>query len=692
MRRSLWLDAAVSGVLAFFLSFAGCGCLVTAFALEPVALGWVALVCALSGGAFCLLLTLFQGKRLLFLAAGAAAVLLLCSGKVLEQLESLVYQISGYYNSAYGWGRLNWSGKLPIGVPVTGGLALLGGAVAAVNAWVLCRRKNAVFAAAASALPLAACMVVTDTVPSAYWLFLLLSGLLLLVVTQPVRRRAPKAGIRAVALALVPVLLLSGMLFQRNTQEQFGLQTAWLQSRLQELLSIGTGAGQGDGPGNAQWMVTGAVDLTKVGRLEQPQYAVMDVRTDQTGTVYLRGQSLDTYDGEHWYASIGAVGTADPYFPNENLELIEYMNISMRLDFPLQFVPYYVDYYTLSLGMVVSQAPIRERRYAVYGFREGESHWNSYSANGIYRELAATIREQNLQLPEHSAEAITQELLRLFPLAKPGREGDRAAFWAERIASVVRNYAPYSLNTERMPEGQDDFVLWFLRKGTQTGYCVHYASTMVMLLRAAGIPARYVSGYAFESAGGKSTVRGYHAHAWAEYLDPDNGWTVIDATPASWMPSPEPTEDETLPTEETTEPAPTPAPTEPPTQMPTQEPTSDTQQQEQQGDDRQLLWLLPSGIGLLWGQYALRKYLRRREKRPNRRALRLWRETEILARLTKQPPPERLEQLAEKAKFSQHTLSENELREFELWLGAAQKALKKQPWPVRLVLRLIWAI
>ena len=40
----------------------------------------------------------------------------------------------------------------------------------------------------------------------------------------------------------------------------------------------------------------------------------------------------------------------------------------------------------------------------------------------------------------------------------------------------------------------EDFAIWFLTEA-DTGYCIHFATAAVVLLRAAGIPARYVDGY-----------------------------------------------------------------------------------------------------------------------------------------------------------------------------------------------------
>ena len=71
--------------------------------------------------------------------------------------------------------------------------------------------------------------------------------------------------------------------------------------------------------------------------------------------------------------------------------------------------------------------------------------------------------------------------------------------------------------------------------GTQRGFCEHYASSFVFLMRAAGIPARVVVGY----QGGEINpfenyllVHEFDAHAWAEVWYPEKGWTRVDPTAA----------------------------------------------------------------------------------------------------------------------------------------------------------------
>ncbi len=78
--------------------------------------------------------------------------------------------------------------------------------------------------------------------------------------------------------------------------------------------------------------------------------------------------------------------------------------------------------------------------------------------------------------------------------------------------------------------GIDDFLFT-----TRQGFCEHYASAFVYLMRAAGIPARVVTGYQggeYNDFGNYYIIRQSDAHAWAEVWLPDRGWIRIDPTAA----------------------------------------------------------------------------------------------------------------------------------------------------------------
>jgi len=87
----------------------------------------------------------------------------------------------------------------------------------------------------------------------------------------------------------------------------------------------------------------------------------------------------------------------------------------------------------------------------------------------------------------------------------------------------------YTLTPEALSEDSIDSFLF----DTQNGFCAHYAGATVFVLRAAGIPARMVSGYQggeWNEVAGFLQVRQYDAHAWVEYWHETKGWLRIDPT------------------------------------------------------------------------------------------------------------------------------------------------------------------
>ena len=89
----------------------------------------------------------------------------------------------------------------------------------------------------------------------------------------------------------------------------------------------------------------------------------------------------------------------------------------------------------------------------------------------------------------------------------------------------------YTLNPPLLGRNSiDDFLF-----STQRGFCEHYASAFVVLMRSAGIPARVVTGYQggwWNDSGGYLLVRNSDAHAWAEVWMAGRGWMRVDPTAA----------------------------------------------------------------------------------------------------------------------------------------------------------------
>lgn len=128
----------------------------------------------------------------------------------------------------------------------------------------------------------------------------------------------------------------------------------------------------------------------------------------------------------------------------------------------------------------------------------------------------------------------------------------------QEITTYFADNYTYTLSPGKTPS-KEDFVNYFL-SDSKKGYCSHFASAAVLLLRYNGIPARYVEGYALptvsmedgtilENKNYDDYYSGYNelgetnvlqceindsqAHAWVEYFDEDFGWRIAEFTPPS---------------------------------------------------------------------------------------------------------------------------------------------------------------
>ena len=102
-----------------------------------------------------------------------------------------------------------------------------------------------------------------------------------------------------------------------------------------------------------------------------------------------------------------------------------------------------------------------------------------------------------------------------------------------KIEAYLRSHNAYSLNFEPQGEPLGDFIL-----NHRAAHCQYFASAVVVMARAAGVPARLVTGYyAHERYDDHtSVVRERDAHAWAECWVEGVGWVTADATPSDGRP------------------------------------------------------------------------------------------------------------------------------------------------------------
>ncbi|MFC3717216.1 DUF3488 and DUF4129 domain-containing transglutaminase family protein [Luteimonas soli] len=156
------------------------------------------------------------------------------------------------------------------------------------------------------------------------------------------------------------------------------------------------------------------------------------------------------------------------------------------------------------------------------------TRWRMQSAAPVAYEaqLRPFLRERALRLPEGYNP-------RTLALARQWRReaGDNDAAIVERALAWIRSDFVYTLSTPLPGRHSVDEFLF----DQQAGFCEHFSSAYVVLMRAAGIPARVVTGYAggrHNSYGDYWLVRRSDAHAWAEVWLEGRGWVRVDPTAA----------------------------------------------------------------------------------------------------------------------------------------------------------------
>ncbi|WP_232697633.1 transglutaminase family protein [Brevibacillus daliensis] len=141
------------------------------------------------------------------------------------------------------------------------------------------------------------------------------------------------------------------------------------------------------------------------------------------------------------------------------------------------------------------------------------------------------IRDEYLQIPPTLPNRVRELAKQITANATNPYDKARA------IENYLRSQGRYQYETTDVPmpkEGQD-FVDHFLFDSMR-GYCDHFSTAMVVMLRSEGIPARWVKGFApgkeIKRNGEQVAleVRNRDAHSWVEVYIPNNGWIPFEAT------------------------------------------------------------------------------------------------------------------------------------------------------------------
>ena len=303
-------------------------------------------------------------------------------------------------------------------------------------------------------------------------------------------------------LQAIPLMLILFILFPRVQGPLWGLpQDAYASSGLDDKMSPGS--------------------MSKLSLSDAVAFRVMfNDKPPSREQMYWRGPVLWEFDGRTW--TQGRTARVKP---------AQLDNLDKPVDYTVTLEPHNKTWlFTLEMPIQIS-VPAG----MTYDFQ-------ILQKSVVTSRLRYTVRSQ-LEY-RANAEEHPRQLQRALgiPLNLNPRSRQLAAGWRSSLHSdeaVVRAALDY-FNREQFhytlqppllgSHAVDDFLF-----ETRKGFCEHYASSFVFLMRAAGIPARVVTGYQgaeYNQLGNYYIVRQSDAHAWAEVWLRGRGWVRIDPTAA----------------------------------------------------------------------------------------------------------------------------------------------------------------
>ena len=539
--------------------------------------------------------------------------------------------------------------------------------------------------------------LLAGSMPSDQSFLLLVPAWCALLLLSAVRRAEPRAAGKLLWIPLAPargVLLViqsvspsAGYVPPAWAVSARGTVLGWF-ARMEEDAGGSGGAGGGT-----------RVDLSAAGPLAFTGRTMLQISdSDLSGRVLLRGSALGVYTGDSWEQ-------VEEPIPREAADVLFYPAATVEGEIRSMVIT--------KVGARGTYGPYQpvgpvQGSYGADGDRGLASEEDSYRAyfsttaipwnySGLTGEAAAGelayrtyVREHYLEVPAELEDCLMETLVPYYASSSYDTDFNLPEEFAgpirdaQAVTQLLADLCTYDPDTPLMPEGED-FVSYFLTE-SHRGYCMHFASAGVLLLRQLGVPARYVTGYAAEiPSSGSAQVPDEAAHAWVEiYLD-GYGWYPVDVTPAyeEDTPVPDGGEDQDPVQPET--------PETPEEETPEPEPTAP------EAESPRLLWGLVLAAALL-AALPLRRWtgraLRRRGQKlpPNRSVICAYRYQERLIPWGA-APSELVRELGGKARFSQHTLTEAERQ--AAWaavLAEARETDGRLPWWKRLAFRWLWGL
>ena len=749
MRRTL----TIAGSFLLILAAVCCtmGALISAFSFD-VELRLLFAVWLIAAFALSVSVSLLRGKGLLILLLPALIALLWMLPEIAEGGKWAIFRITSEYNK-WLYVPVIFAKASASSRELTLFFAIAGVALTFLVSASVCLQRSAFLTVFYTAPLVFLTVVLVETQADVRFFLGLMAVYLTLAISSSLHPdNFLKRGTSLFpALALSAILLVAAYLvappdsyrrgglldeadsYLRGTAEQIGV----------ELNKKGVGWPQSM---SSRWLfTTDSVGISDAGARTVTDRSLLEITAEQTGTFYLRGFSMLSFERGEWRGDADTMSPFDESVPRRMPAVIvgtynagyahgsnpgAEMTIAKTGDSSdLIYQPYYsfplssIDSYPYSvffdyteesvpgLYNVLSSAggPLGADRLASFD----EVPWFDMS------DYNAQMRSPSVytQIEESTAEGLRELAMDAGIDPAAGR-----AEVADMVAEYVSSSARYTLTPYITPEGED-FALYFLRT-SKRGYCIHFATAATLMLRALDIPARFTSGFVVtvraSAVGAPTVVTDRNAHAWVEVYYEDIGWVPLETTPAfpgsgipgrtahssdvaaPYLDLDEPETDDGQPEnpldaaaspdgsdspDGAAEPAPPPGASEAPTAQ------SAADSPKPLGSFFSAAVIASVCIVAVIAYSAfLGAYRKKRLAQPdgNEAVIYAWRLISFLAKYEK--PPEALENLALKARFSQHRITENERAEmFEGILSYCAGAHKRRNLVTRLRIRHILA-
>lgn len=240
-----------------------------------------------------------------------------------------------------------------------------------------------------------------------------------------------------------------------------------------------------------------------------------------TSQMYWRGPVLWDFDGRTWTQARWLRGV--PPAPTRRAAQVWDYELEIEPTDRRQLV-------ALELPMAAPEGAAMSVDYGLYSPRplSALTRWRMQSAPPLAFEpqLKQMLRQSALRLPDGYNP-------RTLALARQWRSeaGNDDAAIVQRALRWIRTDFAYTLDTPLLGRHSVDEFLF----DQKAGFCEHFSSSFVVLMRGAGIPARVVTGYVGgyrNPIGDYWIVRRMDAHAWAEVWLQGRGWVRVDPTAA----------------------------------------------------------------------------------------------------------------------------------------------------------------